>query len=132
MQGEPGQRLCERCPSRTPFKADPQTIQRARELHFEPPLDEGIREIVETLIANNIETFESCQGGEGHTSPEPVVRFEGDLSEGLRAVSVALAYGLPVSRLKNTWAIRNGMLHGPWWEMYFVLPRPTESKRTSR
>lgn len=128
MQGELDKKLCAACPSRTPFRADPDTIQRARELHFEPPLDEGIREIVEVLIANNVETFESCEGGTGHSSMEPVVRFEGDLSEGLRATSVAIAYGLPVARLKRTWAIRDGMLHGPWWEMYFELPRPMECK----
>ena len=116
--------ICDHCPCRTPFMADPENLRRARELHFEPPLDEGIRDIVETLIAHGVETFESCQGGEGHSSPEPVVRFEGDISEGLRALSVALAYGLPVFRLRRTWAITQGVPHGPWWELTFVPPRP--------
>jgi len=111
---------CELCPCRTPFKATPETIQRARDSYFEPPLDAGIREIVVTLIAAGVETFESCQGGEGYSYPEPTVCFEGSLSEGLRAASVAIAYGLPVSRLRHTWAIRDGMLHGPWWEMTFT------------
>ena len=108
--------------------ADLEKLRRARELYFEPPLDEGIKEIVVTLIAHGIETYESCEGGKGHSYPEPTVRFEGDLSEGLRAVSVALGYGLPVSRLRRAWAIKDGMLHGPWWEMTFLPPRPANSK----
>jgi hypothetical protein len=51
---------CDHCPSRTPLRPDPENLQRAKELHFEPPLDEGIREIVTTLVANGVETFESC------------------------------------------------------------------------
>jgi|SRR5579864_1036118 len=121
-------RPCARCPSWTPFKARPVDIQAAKELAFEPPLDEGIREIVETLVAHGVETFESCQGGEGHAFPEPTVRFEGSLAEGLRAVSVALAYGFEVFHLRNTWAVRDGMLHGPWWEMTFSPPREPRSK----
>lgn len=113
---------CESCPSRTPFLADPGRIQRARDLCFEPPLDERIREFVVLLIAHGVETFESCEGGEGHSSPEPVVRFEGAEAEGLRAVAVAMAYKLPVGRLRRAWAIRSGSIHGPWWEMTFDLP----------
>jgi hypothetical protein len=46
--------------------ADSDKLQRARELYFESPLDEGIREIVVTLIAHGVETCESCDGSEGH------------------------------------------------------------------
>jgi len=106
-------RPCEHCPCRTPFRADPENLKRARELHFEPPLDEGIRDVVEVLIECSVETFESCQGGEGHSFPVPTVRFEGEMSEGLRAVSVALAYGFRVSELRRTWRVQDGMLHGP-------------------
>jgi hypothetical protein len=52
---------CDHCPSRTPFRPDPESIQRARDLHFEPPLDEGIRDVVITLVANGVETFESWE-----------------------------------------------------------------------
>lgn len=127
MQGDPDRSLCGHCPCRTPFMADSDKLQRARELYFESPLDEGIREIVVTLIAHGVETCESCDGSEGHAYLEPTVRFEGDLSEGLRAVSVALGYGFPVSRLRRTWAIRDGMIHGPWWEMTFIPPRPVDN-----
>ena len=108
--------------SRTPFRPDPEAIQRAQQLLFDPPLDEGIRDIVCKLISQGVETFESCEGGEGHTFPEPTVRFEGDIGEGPRAFAVAVYFGLPVSRLRRTWGVRDGMLHGPWWEMTFIPP----------
>jgi hypothetical protein len=114
---------CTACPCRTPFMADPTKLAEARELYFEPPLDEGIREIVLTLIAQGIQTYESCQGGAGHSYLEPTVRFEGDESEGLRAVAVALAYGMPVARLRRVWGVTHGALHGPWREMTFVPSR---------
>lgn len=114
---------CDHCPGRTPFRPDPESLQRARELYFEPPLDEGIREIVIMLVANGVETFESCEGGPGHSFAEPTVRFEGASSEGLRALSVALENGLPISRLRRTWGLIDGLIHGPWWEMTFLLPK---------
>ena len=123
--------LCESCPCRTPLRPDPGKIQQARELRFEPPLDPGIRSVVEVLIAAGIETFESCEGGNGHSYPEPTVRFEGDDSEGLRAVSVAMANGLPVYALRRAWAVRSGTLHGPWWEMTFRPTRPIEESHAT-
>lgn len=86
---------CEQCPTRTPFRPDHQNLRRAKKLIFEPPLDEGIREIVVTLPSNGVGTFESCEGGDGQAFPWPTVRFEGAASEGLRALSVALENGLP-------------------------------------
>ena len=107
----------------TPFRPEVRAIEQARELNFEPPLDDEIREIVVTLIANGVETFESCEGGIGHSYTEPTVRFEGDSSEGLRALSVALANGLPVKELKRSWGIQEKMVHGPWWELIFWPPK---------
>jgi hypothetical protein len=101
-------------------------IQQARDLVFEPPLDEGIRETVLTLLENGVETFESCEGGRGHSYPEPTVRFEGSSAEGLRALSVALSRGLPVAELRRAWDIREGQIHGPWWEMTFIPPRDSQ------
>jgi hypothetical protein len=98
-------------------------VQRAREMRFDPPLDEGIREIVVVLVGNGVETFESCEGGRGHCFPEPTVRFEGDSSEGLRALAVALENGLPVARLRRVWGVIDGQIHGPWWEMTFWPPK---------
>jgi hypothetical protein len=114
---------CEQCPSRTPLRPDPTNLQHARMGIFEPPLDEGIRDIVLTLLANGVETFESCEGGDGHSFPEPTVRFEGTSSEGLRALSIALENGLPVSELRRSWGVIDGVIHGPWWVMTFHPPR---------
>ena len=82
-------------------------------------LDEGIAEIVCVLRSSGVETFESCQGGEGHTYTEPTVRFHGDRSEGLRALAAALRAGLSVIDLRRVWPIIDGEPTGPWWEMTF-------------
>jgi len=113
---------CDHCPGKTPFSPDPETVQGARQCHFEPPLDDGIRDIVLALVKAGVETFESCEGGCGHSFPEPTVRFDGAASEGMRAVSVALEGGLPIKRLRLTWGFENNMIHGPWWEMTFRPP----------
>jgi hypothetical protein len=114
---------CEDCPGRTPLRPDPDNLKRAQNSVFLPPLDEGIRDIVITLLANGVETFESCEGGKGHSFPEPTVRFEGASSEGLRAMAVALENGLPVFRLRRVWGMIDNVLHGPWWEMTFDAPK---------
>jgi hypothetical protein len=41
-------------------------------------LDDGIAPFVDVLDATGIETFESCEGTEGHGFLEPTVRFYGD------------------------------------------------------
>lgn len=86
---------------------------------FGSPLDEGVRLYVETLAAAGVETFESCQGGEGHAYSEPTVRFHGDRAEGFRALSVAQRMGLPVASLRRAWPILDDEPTGPWWELTF-------------
>lgn len=88
---------------------------------FSPPLDPGIAPIVLALRAAGVETFESCDGGEGHAYPEPTVRFHGDSSEGFRALAVALCVGFRVTALRRTWPVLEGEPTGPWWELTFVL-----------
>jgi hypothetical protein len=78
------------------------------------------------MLDAGVETFESCQGGEGHAFPEPPIKFEGEGSEGYRAVAASLAFGLLVWRLRRVWAVLEGTLHGPWWEMTFRAPREGE------
>ena len=85
------------------------------EMEFDSPLDPGIERAVKILVQAGIETFESCQGGQGHAYPEPTVRFHGDRSEGFRA----LAAGLPVSDLRRVWPVVDGEPTGPWWEITF-------------
>ncbi len=41
------------------------------------PLDLGIAWAVKVLPDGAVETYESCEGGEGHAHPYPCVRFDG-------------------------------------------------------
>ena len=82
-------------------------------------IDAGIASMVGVLFANGIETFESCEGGNDHAFPEPTVRFHGNAWAGLRAFSVAMEHGLPVLAVKRAYAVVDGQLVGPEWEMTF-------------
>jgi hypothetical protein len=84
------------------------------------PIEDGIKKAVYTLERAGVETYESCQGGEGHAFPEPTVRFHGDQGEGLRALNVALQAGLKVSELRRVWTVIDGEAVEPSWEMTFV------------
>lgn len=91
---------------------------------FEPatdlPLDEGIRPYVLALRSGGIETFESCEGGDGHAFTEPTIRFHGGVSEGFKAFAVAKQLGLPVFKVRLSYTVADGILTGPWWEMVFA------------
>ena len=82
-------------------------------------IDPGIRPVVSALLRDGIRTTESCEGGEGHSFPEPTVRFEGLYSEGFKALGTALYNGLPVVDLRRVWHMQDGELIGPEWEMTF-------------
>ena len=84
---------------------------------YDPPLDPGIREAVEVLRRGGVETFESCQGGKGHSYAEPTIRFHGDRAEGFRALAVAIRAGLLVDDLRRVWPIVDNEPTGPWWEI---------------
>ena len=86
-----------------------------------PGLDTEIAPIVENLRAHGIETFESCQGGDDHSYPEPTVRFHGQKGAGFRALAVAFEHGLRVTALRRIWLIQDGEPVGPYWEMTFRL-----------
>jgi|SRR5581483_4645315 len=83
-------------------------------------LDAGIRPVVECLLANGVETFESCEGGEGHAFHEPTVRFHGNHAEGFRVLAIALQHGLRVCELRRYYSIEDGVPVGPHWEMTFL------------
>jgi hypothetical protein len=91
------------------------------ECDFEPPLDPGIAEAVRVLREAGIETFESCEGGPGHSYFEPTVRFHGDRGEGFRALAVVLSREdkVEVTSLKRIYDIINREPIGPYWEMTF-------------
>jgi hypothetical protein len=83
-------------------------------------VDPGIRREVRVLSENGVETTESCQGGPGHSFPEPTVRFRGGQAEGFRALGIALQHGLKVAELRRYWSIQDGEPVGPYWEMTFI------------
>lgn len=87
---------------------------------YSSPLDPFVAPFVELLQNAGVETFESCDGGDGHAYPEPSVRFHGDRAEGMRALSVAIRAGLPVYNLNRVWRIEEGEPTGPWWELVFL------------
>lgn len=91
---------------------------------FEPltdmPLDAGIRRYVLALRSGGISTFESCQGGLGHSFPEPTIRFHGSTTEGFKALTVAKEFGLPVLKLRRSYTMEDGWPTGPWWEIIFA------------
>lgn len=82
-------------------------------------LDKGIKDYVEILVAEGIETYQSCEGGEGHSFPEPTIQFHGERSEGFRALAVALQNRLPVSAVRRVWSIEDREPVGPHWEIVF-------------
>ena len=92
-------------------------------MDFDPPLDPGIAHAVVTLRAAGIETYESCEGGDGHAYPQPTVRFHGDRAEGLRALAAAQTADLPVAELRRIWSVIDSEPTGPCWELVFTAPR---------
>jgi len=94
---------------------------------YSSPLDPGIASAVEVLRAGGVETFESCEGGEGHAYPRPTVRFHGGRAEGLRALAVAMSAGLPVYTLQRVWRIEDGEPTGPWWDLVLTPGASTAS-----
>lgn len=83
------------------------------------PLDAGVARFVRILAGNGVEVFESCQGGPGHCSAEPFVKFHGGPAAGPHALSVAMTFGLPVVELRRVWSLQDGEPTGPSWEMTF-------------
>lgn len=92
-------------------------------------LDDGIAYAVEVLRSYGIETYESCEGGDGHSFPEPTVCFHGGHAEGWRAMAIAMESGLPVRELRHVWRVEDGNPTGPRWHLVF---HPTPKRRRSR
>lgn len=90
------------------------------EVSLDMPLDASIADAVRVLQSAGIETFESCQGGDGHAYPEPTIRFHGQRGDGFRALGIAIQAGLRVAYLRRIWSMNDGEPTGPWWELVFV------------
>lgn len=86
---------------------------------FYNSLDKGIAHYVRILAESGIETCQSCEGGKGHSYPEPTVAFQGGQAEAWKAYSICIIFGLPVSTLRQIWQILDGVPTGPIWELVF-------------
>ena len=83
-------------------------------------LDSGIRDAVRILAEGGIETFESCEGGEGHCYPEPTIRFHGERGEGFKALAIAMQNDLKVRSVRRVWPILDEEPTGPCWELVML------------
>ncbi len=83
-------------------------------------LDTGVAPYVDALYTAGIKTYESCEGGEGHSYAEPAIRFYGGRGEGFRALAIALQHGFPIRAVRRIWTVdTDGHPHGPEWEIAF-------------
>jgi hypothetical protein len=82
-------------------------------------IDPGILREVEILDRNGVETFESCQGGDGHAFRFPSVRFHGDDAAGWHALAVCFDHGLDVMTLYREWPVSGHIPNGPYWVIEF-------------
>lgn len=89
-----------------------------------PELDSGIAAAVVILLEHGVETYESCEGGDDHPYLEPTVRFHGKQRDGIRALGIALASGLPVATLSRIWPVDDKEPTGPYWALTFSEPVP--------
>ena len=77
--------------------------------------------IARVLHAAGFETCQSCQGGKGHSYPEPTIDMValGDDAQGFGALAALRQYGLPVAELSITWRIANGLPFEKLWRIVF-------------
>lgn len=87
-------------------------------------LDKGIRKAVGILMANEVETFESCQGGAGHCFPEPTIHFYGNKNEGIRVAYICLQENLPIFKIGRAFHVSGGEITTPFWEVVFISRIP--------
>ena len=82
-------------------------------------LDPYILPVVEILRKHGVETYESCQGGSGHTYLEPGVRFHSGFGfgEAMRTLGIALIHGMPVNELRLSFPVLLGIPQAPVWEL---------------
>jgi hypothetical protein len=98
-------------------------------------LDEGIKEAVIILNKHGFKTFESCQGGKGHSFPEPTILFEGSEFDLIRAFETCQLYKLCVFEARRVFTktsiYKNGNKYmGEVWdkphnELTFILHSET-------
>ena len=80
-------------------------------------IDPDIRAAVHALADYEIDTFSSCQGGDGHPCLMPEILFHGDENAGLYAVWLLEAQGFRVWDLSRTWDLDHGLPRQPFWRV---------------
>jgi len=80
-------------------------------------LEPGIAPVVHALREWGIDTYYSCEGGEGHACRTPTVRFEGDEHQAFQALALVYRLGYRVQELRQVWTFAGLELH--------AMPRPT-------
>lgn len=83
-------------------------------------LDPEIQTIVNLLRSQGVETCQSCQGGTGHSYPDPTVDFVGTESAGWKALAIAIDFAMPVFELRRKWRIDHTMPTECLWQLVFV------------
>lgn len=87
---------------------------------YEVPWDDIDPEIAAALHAladYEIDTFSSCQGGDGHGGGMPEILFGGDENAGLYAVWLLEAAGFRVWELSRHWDLDHGLPRRPFWRV---------------
>jgi hypothetical protein len=97
----------------------PDAADLAKTICPNTPLDLGIVRVVATLRDAGIRTYESCEGGDGHSFRRPTVKLYGSQGEGWRALALCMDYGYPVLRFERTWDMEDGEPSGPYWTITF-------------
>ena len=82
-------------------------------------LDKGIRDWVMELRNHNVETCQSCEGGEGHAYFEPTIEFFGGMYSGMKVIGLAIEYGWPIKDVSRVWSIEDHVPTGPIWQITF-------------
>jgi len=83
------------------------------------PVDRGIVRAVRVLRDAGFVTIESCEGGEGHSYPEPTIKFQATRAGGWHALGTLMDYGFPIHRIGRMWTMTEGMPTGPEWHVTF-------------
>jgi hypothetical protein len=82
-------------------------------------LDPEIVAAVRALAECGVDTFSSCQGGEGHPGygGMPTILFNGDENAGLWAVWLLETQGFRVQTLSRNWDLDRGLPREPFWRV---------------
>ena len=93
-------------------------------------LDKGIARAVCILQAAGVETFASCQGGEGHVYDYPTIRFGGTPRCGHLALGIALKECWSIKSLRRYWTVCENEVTGPNWELVlYHIPDPCQLRK---